>query len=169
MLYLCGRKMASMQKRQDKKTRLQAIRLIVSSQALESQEDLQVELDKAGFPCTQTTLSRDLKQLRISKVRGRNGHSVYALPREGMFSPVLTHEEMRKSCWRVDFSGNLMVVHTPPGHASMVAYDIDNAHYPFFLGTVAGADTVLLVLQEDLERDKARVAISEIVPQLNQK
>ena len=146
MLYLCGRKMASMQKRQDKKTRLQAIRLIVSSQALESQEDLQVELDKAG-----------------------NGHSVYALPREGMFSPVLTHEEMRKSCWRVDFSGNLMVVHTPPGHASMVAYDIDNAHYPFFLGTVAGDDTVLVVLQEDLERDKARVAISEIVPQLNQK
>ena len=159
----------NMQKKQDKKTRLQAIRLIVSSQALESQEDLQVELDKAGFPCTQTTLSRDLKQLRISKVRGRNGHSVYALPREGMFSPVLTHEEMRKSCWRVDFSGNLMVVHTPPGHASMVAYDIDNAHYPFFLGTVAGDDTVLVVLQEDLERDKARVAISEIVPQLNQK
>lgn len=160
-------KMEKMQKRQDKKTRLQAIRLIVSSQALESQEDLQVELDKAGFPCTQTTLSRDLKQLRISKVRGRNGHSVYALPREGMFSPVLTREEIRKNSWSVNFSGNLMVVHTPPGHASMVAYDIDNAHHPFFLGTVAGDDTVLVVLQEELERDEARMAISEIVSQIN--
>ena len=157
-----------MQKRQDKKTRLQAIRLIVSSQALESQEDLQVELDKAGFPCTQTTLSRDLKQLRISKVRGRNGHSVYALPREGLFSPVPTHDEMKMSCWRVDFSGNLMVVHTPPGHASMVAYDIDNAHHPFFLGTVAGDDTVLVILQEDLDREEARMAISEIVSLLRQ-
>ena len=169
MLYLCGRKMASMQKRQDKKTRLQAIRLIVSSQALESQEDLQVELDKAGFPCTQTTLSRDLKQLRISKVRGRNGHSVYALPREGMFSPVMTREEMNKSCWRIDFSGNIMVVHTPPGHASMVAYDIDNAHHPYFLGTVAGDDTVLVVLKEELERDEARTAIAEIVSRLSEK
>ncbi|MBO7067804.1 MAG: arginine repressor [Bacteroidaceae bacterium] len=158
-----------MQKRQDKKTRLQAIRLIVSSQALESQEDLQVELDKAGFPCTQTTLSRDLKQLRISKVRGRNGHSVYALPREGMFSPAYTREEIHKSCWQINFSGNLMVVHTPPGHASMVAYDIDNAHHPFFLGTVAGDDTVLVVLQEDLERERARTAMSEIVPQLFEK
>lgn len=161
------KKWEKMQKRQDKKTRLQAIRLIVSSQALESQEDLQVELDKAGFPCTQTTLSRDLKQLRISKVRGRNGHSVYALPREGMFSPVLTMEEIRKNSWSVNFSGNLMVVHTPPGHASMVAYDIDNARHPFFLGTVAGDDTVLVVLQEELERDEARMAISEIVSQIN--
>ena len=137
----------NMQKKQDKKTRLQAIRLIVSSQALESQEDLQIELDKAGFPCTQTTLSRDLKQLRISKVRGRNGHSVYALPREGLFSPVPTREEMKKRCWKVDFSGNLMVVHTPPGHASMVAYDIDNAHHPYFLGTVAGDDTVMCAVR----------------------
>ena len=72
------------------------------------------------------------------------------------------------SCWRVDFSGNLMVVHTPPGHASMVAYDIDNAHHPFFLGTVAGDDTVLVILQEDLDREEARVAISEIVSQLSQ-
>lgn len=157
-----------MQRKQDKKTRLQAIRLIVSSQALESQEDLQIEMDKAGFPCTQTTLSRDLKQLRISKVRGRNGHSVYALPREGLFSPVPTHDEMKMSCWRLDFSGNLMVVHTPPGHASMVAYDIDNAHHRFFLGTVAGDDTVLVILQEDLDREEARMAISEIVSQLSQ-
>ena len=153
-----------MQKRQDKKTRLQAIRLIVSSQALESQEDLQVELDKAGFPCTQTTLSRDLKQLRISKVRGRNGHSVYALPREGMFSPVLTREEKDKRCWRVVFSGNLMVVHTPPGHASMVAYDIDNANIPVIIGTIAGDDTIMIVVEEGALRDEVREALSEIIP-----
>jgi transcriptional regulator of arginine metabolism len=59
-----------------------------------------------------------------------------------------------------------MVVHTPPGHASMVAYDIDNAHHPYFLGTVAGDDTVIVVLQEELERDVARDAIGEIVAQL---
>ena len=83
-----------MQKRNDKKTRLQTIRMIVSSQMVCSQEDLMIELDKAGFPCTQTTLSRDLKQLRISKVRGKSGHSAYALPHEGQFVVAPTREEL---------------------------------------------------------------------------
>lgn len=153
-----------MQNRQDKKTKLQIIRMIVSSQALESQEDLQIEMDKAGFPCTQTTLSRDLKQLRISKVRGRNGKSVYALPREGHFVPVPTREEMDQKKWRIQFSGNLLVLHTPPGHAGMVAYDIDSTAHPYFLGTVAGDDTVLVVLDEQVGREEARNVICDIVP-----
>ncbi len=60
----------------DKKARLQTIRKIVSTNSLESQEDLLAALKEEGFVSTQTTLSRDLKQLRISKVRIRNGHSV---------------------------------------------------------------------------------------------
>lgn len=155
-----------MQGKSDKKTRLQVIRMIVSSQALESQEELQVELDKAGFSCTQTTLSRDLRQLRISKVRGRNGKSVYALPREGQFVPVPTREEIDRKKWKVQFSGNLMVVHTPPGHASMVAYDIDGATHPSFLGTVAGDDTVLVILAEGVTHTEAQKVIGEIVSQL---
>ena len=131
-----------MQTRHDKKTRLQTIRMIVASQVVCSQEDLMIELDKAGFPCTQTTLSRDLKQLRISKVRGKSGHSAYALPHEGQ-------------------------VHTPPGHASMVALEIDSAAHPFFLGSVAGDDTVLVVLNEEVEREDARSVILGIVPQLD--
>ena len=110
-----------MQDKQNKKTRLQVIRMIVSSQHVESQEELLIELDKAGFPCGQATLSRDLKQLRISKVRGRNGHSVYALPREGQFVPVPTQKEINNTKWNIRASNNLLVIHTPPGHAGMVA------------------------------------------------
>ena len=138
-----------MQTRQDKKTRLQVIRMIVSSQAIESQEELLEEMDKAGYPCTQTTLSRDLKQLRISKVRARNGHPVYALPHEGQFVHVPTREEMDLGKWGVRFSGQLMVVHTPPGHASMVAYDIDCAKRTPFIGTVAGDDTIFIACREN--------------------
>ena len=76
----------------------------------------------------------------------------------------------KRHAWLVDIvwvaPRYIMVVHTPPGHASMVAYDIDNAQNPYFLGTVAGDDTVLVVLQEDLEREIAREAIGEIVEQL---
>jgi transcriptional regulator of arginine metabolism len=158
-----------MQNRQDKKTRLQVIRMIVSSQALESQEELQIELDKAGYPCTQTTLSRDLKQLRISKVRGRNGRSVYALPREGQFVPAPTREEIDRGKWAAQISGNLLVIHTPPGHANMVAYDIDCKQHPLFLGTVAGDDTILVVLAERAEREEVRQILHEMYPPLQGK
>lgn len=155
-----------MQNKQDRKARLHAIRMIVSSQNIESQEELQIELDKAGLATTQTTLSRDLKQLRISKVRGRNGRSVYSLPREGQFVSVPTREELDRKRWMVKFSGNLMVVQTPPGHASMVAYDIDSSANPLFLGTVAGDDTVIVVLNEEGTREEAKMAIAELIPAL---
>ena len=145
------------------------IRMIVGNQAIESQDELMIEMDKAGFPCTQTTLSRDLKQLRISKVRTRNGHSVYALPNDSHYVAAPTREEINQSKWAVQFSGQLMVVHTPPGHASMVAYDIDCASQRLFLGTVAGDDTVLVVLAEEAERSDVVRIIQEIIPSLRGK
>ena len=151
----------------DKKKRLQTIRKIVSMHSLESQEELLAELREEGFVSTQTTLSRDLKQLRISKVRVRNGHSVYALPREGQFEPVPTIQEINQAKWRLNFSGNLMVVHTPPGHAGMVAYDVDNQNYSIFLGTVAGDDTVIVVLAEGTDREAAAKIMRELFPKLN--
>lgn len=150
----------------DKKKRLQTIRKIVSMNSLESQDELLTALREEGFVSTQTTLSRDLKQLRISKVRVRSGHSIYALPREGQFEPVPTLEEINKTKWRLNFSGNLMVVHTPPGHASIVAYDVDNLKHPSFLGTVAGDDTVIVVLAEGADREIAGRIVRELFPKL---
>jgi len=140
--------------------------MIVTSQHIESQEELLIELDKAGFPCGQATLSRDLKQLRISKVRGRNGHSVYALPREGQFQPVPSQVEINNTKWRIQTSGNLLVIHTPPGHAGMVAYDIDSSENPMILGSVAGDDTVLVILAENADREEAIYQMKRIIPQL---
>lgn len=143
--------------------------MLVSSNAIESQEELLVELDKAGCPCGQATLSRDLKLLRISKVRIRNGRSIYALPREGQFVPAPTPQEVKDMKWGIAFSGNIMVIHTPPGHASMVAYDIDNAHSRLVLGTVAGDDTIFVVLAEDADRDEVRGLVNDTIPSLHGK
>ena len=153
--------------RAGKKTRLQTIRKIVSLNSMESQEELLEALRAEGYNSTQTTLSRDLKQLRISKVRVRNGRSVYALPREGHFEPVPTLEEINQTKWRINFSGNLMVLHTPPGHASLVAYDIDNIKQTSFLGTVAGDDTVIVVLAEGTDREEAGKIVRDMFPKLN--
>ncbi len=163
-------KIMNMHEKKDKKARLQLIRMIVSNQTVASQYDLLEELDKAGFTSTQTTLSRDLKQLRISKVRARNGQSVYVLPNDGQHMPApKPREEVNTAKWAVMFSGNLMVVHTPPGHASMVAYDIDCAREGIFLGTVAGDDTVLVVLAEGAEKADATRRIQKIIPSLHGK
>ncbi len=155
--------------RQDKKARLQMIRTIVGNTPLEKQEDLALELEKAGFPTTQTMLSRDLKQLRISKVRTRSGKGIYALPGVVYFDPAKTREELNAVRWRLQFSGNIAVLHTPPGHASLVAYEIDEHRSPLLLGTVAGDDTVMIVMAEGASRDDATETLMQVVPQLKKK
>lgn len=156
----------NMQKRTPLHDRLQCIRQIIATNVVTKQEELIEAMSAQGFACTQSMLSRDLRQLRISKVRRKDGTSAYALPQEGQFVEVPTRQERDESRWSVQFSGHLMVLHTPPGHASMVAYDIDSAAEPAFLGTVAGDDTVLVVMAEDVTREEANTLIKHIVKNL---
>jgi transcriptional regulator of arginine metabolism len=66
----------------------------------------------------------------------------------------------------LDFSGNLAVMKTRPGYASSMAYDIDNAEIRDILGTIAGDDTILMVLTEDASRDRVRQALLHVIPDL---
>lgn len=152
--------------RQDKKARLQVIRMIVANSSIENQEQLSAEMFKAGFQTTQTMLSRDLKQLRISKVRTRSGKCLYALPGSVQVYPAETREEVNATKWRLEFSSNIAVMHTPPGHASLVAYNIDETTIPELLGTIAGDDTVMIVMAEDARREDVAHALQDILPQL---
>ena len=137
---------------------LEIIKMIVSSQEMATQEELQAQLDIAGYPCSQATLVRDLHQLRITKGQNADGKCVYMMPGEQRFRTVSdTHVTVdgmhRLGVVRVKFSGNMAVVHTPPGHAGHVAYDIDNAGIDEILGTIAGDDTVMMVLAEGVDRE----------------
>ena len=71
-----------------KDRRLEAIKLIISSKEIGSQEELLDDLKKEGFLLTQATLSRDLKQLKVAKAASMNGHYVYVLPNETMYKRV---------------------------------------------------------------------------------
>ncbi len=158
--------------RQDKGTRLEVIKLIISSQEFTKQDDLLRELAKAGFPTTQATLSRDLHQLRITKGHNEHGELVFMLPEQRRYQRVsdthLTVQRMNQlGALSVKFSGNIAVVRTPPGHAAHVAYDIDNAHIDEVLGTVAGDDTIFIVLDEEAERPQVLNKLAEIIPSNN--
>lgn len=154
----------------DKNTRLEVIKLIVSSQELCTQDELMRELAKAGFKTTQATLSRDLHQLRIAKGHNEQGQQVYMLPERRRYQRVSdTHVTVQKlnrlGALSVRFSGNMAVLRTPPGHAAHVAYDIDNAQIPEILGTVAGDDTIFMVISEDAKRPDVLNRLAEVVPE----
>jgi transcriptional regulator of arginine metabolism len=105
-----------------------------------------------GVEATQTTVSRDLEELGAVKVRLPGGESAYALA-ELPTQQIVPSEHLRRVLgeWVVELapSGNLVVVRTPPGCAHVVASALDRGGLPGLLGTVAGDDTVLLVVAEE--------------------
>ena len=130
-----------------KNNRLEALRLIISSQQLGSQDELLTALQKEGFKLTQATLSRDLKQLKVAKAASMSGNYVYVLPNETMYKRVNTPNTIREMMKvpgfiSVNFSGNIGIIKTRPGYASSIAWNIDNSDIPEILGTIAGDDTI---------------------------
>jgi transcriptional regulator of arginine metabolism len=105
-----------------------------------------------GVDATQTTVSRDLEELGAIKVRLPGGESAYALA-ELPTRQLVPNEQLRRVLgeWVVELehSGNLVVARTPPGCAHVVASALDRSALPGLLGTVAGDDTVLLVVAAD--------------------
>lgn len=154
-----------------KNNRLDAIKMIISSKEIGSQEELLQELTKEGFQLTQATLSRDLKQLKVAKAASMNGNYVYVLPNNTMYRRMTEQQsatEMLRSdgIRGIEFSNNLAVIRTRPGYASSVAYDIDNHNFDEILGTIAGDDTILLVLREGCPRTSVLNSLSLILPNI---
>ena len=154
-----------------KNNRLDAIKMIISSKEIGSQDELLQELMKEGYSLTQATLSRDLKHLKVAKAASMNGNYVYVLPNNTMYKRMTEQHSasemlMYNGFVSIDFSSNLAVIKTRPGYASRLAYDIDNHDFEEILGTIAGDDTILLVLREGYTRTSIRNALSLIIPNI---
>ncbi len=153
-----------------KTERLDTIKIIISSQEISSQEELLQALAREGFELTQATLSRDLKQLQVAKAANAAGKYVYVLPNDIMYkrSRVYDASEMlvNNGFVSLHFSGNIAVIRTRPGYASSMAYDIDNRECEAILGTIAGDDTIMLVVKEDVSHEEVRRYLSDIIPNI---
>lgn len=152
-----------------KADRIEALKMIISSKELGNQEEVMEALAKEGFKVTQATLSRDLKQLKVAKAASMNGRYVYVLPNETMYkripNPRMASEMLRIPGYRsINFSGNIAVIRTRPGYASSIAYNIDNSHIDEILGTIAGDDTIIMVVKENVTREQVISGLSAIVP-----
>lgn len=151
-----------------KDRRLRAIKMIISSMEMNSQEEVLNELRQEGFKLTQATLSRDMKQLKVAKAASMNGKYVYVLPNETMYRrapKTLPVSEMLSNpgFLSINFSGNIGVIKTRPGYASSIAYNIDNSDVPEILGTIAGDDTIIIVIREGVDYNIVEEDIKDIV------
>ncbi|MDD6552350.1 MAG: arginine repressor [Prevotellaceae bacterium] len=154
-----------------KESRLETLKMIISSQELCNQEEVLEALAKEGFKLTQATLSRDLKQLKVAKASSINGKYVYVLPNETMYrrtnsKATISQMMITPGFLSLNFSGNMGVIKTRPGYASSIAYNIDNSDIPQILGTIAGDDTIFIVKKEGTPEEEVVEALKEIIPDM---
>ncbi len=124
---------------------------IISSRDVETQEQLLDELRARGFQTTQATISRDIRELRVVKVMGPEGHYRYeAASRESAGGDRLQNI-FRECVVSIDSAQNLAVVRTLPGLAGAAGSAIDSMAPTGLLGTLAGDDTVLAVMRDTAE------------------
>jgi len=150
----------------DRTLRLAAIRRIVGRGETKLQEDLIVALSRDGFSVTQSTLSRDLRDLRVTRVPdGGHGYRYGFAEAERMAG---AHHglvnDIKNGLIALVFSGNLLVIKTLPGHAASVARALDNLPINDLVGTIAGDDTVIAVISEGVDHEQCLNSLSHLVP-----
>lgn len=142
------------------------IQEMISKEVIHTQEELAEKLRQAGFDVTQATVSRDIKEMGLIKVPSQDDEYRYAIPTEAAYPANLTDRlkrMLREVVVTLNQSENLMVIRTIPGNAHALASLIDNSNWPELLGTVAGDDTILLVISSKEETAAIRARLDRIM------
>lgn len=129
---------------------------IIENREIETQEDLSDELRKEGLNVTQATVSRDIKELRLIKVLTDQGRYKYATlaGQDNILSDRLV-KILKNSVISIDFAGNILVVKTLTGSAQAAAAAIDAIGLDGVVGTIAGDDTIFLVIRNADKMEEA--------------
>lgn len=139
-----------------KRDRQQLIETLINRKRLSTQGELAAALKKLGFPVTQATVSRDMREMGVQKGSDRQGRVRYIMPPAGVRrdpEEVLARV-LRESAAGSRSAQNLVVVKSEPGTAPNVGRAVDEWEHPHVVGTVAGDDTVLLVLNDNAQARK---------------
>jgi transcriptional regulator of arginine metabolism len=155
-----------------KQRRHEAVRRLINVGRAGNQDALLSLLREEGFECTQATLSRDLHEMKVVKVPDGEKGYMY-VPASGTIAvPGRKHTRighLADGFRDLNISANLAVIRTMPGYASSIALVIDNAQHPELLGTIAGDDTILVVLKENVTKDEVKKALQKTLPFIKNK
>ena len=133
--------------------RLMEIRRLIGNRSISSQDELIKILEKQGYEMTQATLSRDLKYLKVAKMPDDQAGYVYILPdKEQVVEETELSGQRLNGLISLDFAQGMAILKTLPGHASSIAYILDNLDAYEIAGTIAGDDTILLIPRDGVSR-----------------
>ena len=133
----------------NRRERQAAILRLVQEQAISTQGELAAALHEAGHDVVQTTVSRDVAELGLVKVRAPSGRLIYAPPGAGDLDRRRAIEAaMRRYATATEVAGNLLVVTTPSGYANALAQAIDEGAHPRIAGTIAGDNTIFIAVRD---------------------
>ena len=134
-----------------KKDRHTRILELIDVHDIETQDQLIALLRAEGMKVTQATVSRDIKDLKLVKATEKGGKYKYARSQELDERPsVKFHNIMKETVTHVDFALNIVVIKTYPGMAGSAAAAIDSLHHTGVVGSIAGDDTIMLVMRTEL-------------------
>ncbi len=148
--------------------RLKAIIKLIKSNKIESQEELLTLLNDEGFGVTQATLSRDLKLLKVGKIADGHDGYVYTLPteEERQESEHIFIQDFLRGYISIEYSGNIVVIKTFPGHASSVCNALDSLNLDEILGTVAGENCLFACLRVGVTGEQFLKKLKEKIPEI---
>lgn len=150
--------------------RLTAIKDLIKKNKIDNQDTLLTLLKEEGFDVTQATLSRDLKALKVGKISDGWSGYYYSLPETDLVaeSEKSYIQDVRRGVVSIEFSGNVGVVKTRSGHANSVALALETLSLPEILGTLAGDDTVLIVLREGVTKEDLLESFKVRIPETDE-
>jgi transcriptional regulator of arginine metabolism len=144
-----------------KHSRQQAILRLVREQDIRTQTGLVDELESRGIEVNQSTVSRDIKDLGLVKTPRTDGGYCYSVPTNVVALTERSIRILREFVASIDGSGDLAVVHTDSGNAHPVAEALDRLDLDNVVGTIAGDNTLLVVLRENTTWQKFRHELEE--------
>ena len=137
---------------------------IINSHAVETQEELQSLLRQAGYPVTQATVSRDIKELRLIKTPGVGGGYRYSTAKGG-HEPISAkfHSIYAGSVVEVRYAQNIVVVNCLPGMAQAACAAMDSLHWDQVVGTLAGDDTFICIVTDTREAEELVIELKKMI------
>ncbi len=151
-----------------KRERHDAILRLIEQYDISTQEELSEKLYKSGFNVTQATVSRDIKELKLLKVHSdtkgtKYGYPSYLKKQETGVNLTKLKNIVSQAVTSSDYANNIVIIKTLQGMAQGVAYAVENLHLTSILGSIAGDDTIMIVLRNEKQAEELSVKIAEYI------
>lgn len=153
----------------ERTSRLKAIRNLIKSNSIKSQEELLGLLTKDGYEVTQATLSRDLKLLKVGKMSDGHEGYLYALPseEESRENESIFVQDFMRGYVSIEWNSSTVVIKTFSGQANSVANALDSLNMREILGTVAGDNCIFASLRHGTTGEQFMSALKKHIPNLD--